>query len=148
MSLLLVAAILVGMGLPLQAGINAQLRLGVGHPLLAALISFVVGTVALALAMLLLRLSFPPAAALGQISWWQWTGGLIGALYIFAAVILAPRLGATTLIGAIVAGQMVASLLYDHFGVAGFPVQPVTLTRIIGVILIGAGVWLVQLRRG
>ncbi|HKV76099.1 MAG TPA: DMT family transporter [Gemmatimonadales bacterium] len=146
MSLLLVAAILVGMGLPLQAGINAQLRLGLGHPLLAALVSFAVGTLALALATLLLRLSFPPATALAQIAWWQWTGGLIGAVYIFAAVILAPRLGATALIGAIVAGQMVASLVYDHFGVAGFPVQPVTLPRIVGVLLIGAGVWLVQRR--
>jgi transporter family-2 protein len=147
MTLLLVGALLIGMGLPLQAGINAQLRLGLGHPLLAALVSFAVGTVALAAATLLLRLSFPPVATLAQIGWWQWTGGLIGAVYIFAAVLLAPRLGATVLVAAIVAGQMVASLLYDHFGVAGFPVQPITLQRVLGAALIGFGVWLVQ-RRG
>lgn len=146
MSLLLLAALLVGMGLPLQAGINAQLRIGLGHPLLAALVSFAVGTVALAAAMLLLRVGFPPAGTLSQISWWQWTGGLIGAVYIFAAVLLAPRLGATALVAAIVAGQMVASLVYDHYGVAGFPVQPITPQRILGAALIGVGVWLVQRR--
>jgi transporter family-2 protein len=146
MSLLLLAALLVGMGLPLQAGINAQLRLGLGHPLLAALVSFGVGTVALAAATLLLRLSFPPAGQLFQINWWQWTGGLLGAVYILSAVLLAPRLGATALIAATVAGQMMASLIYDHYGVAGFPVQPITPQRILGATLIGIGVWLVQRR--
>ncbi len=144
MTLLLVAALLVGMGLPLQSGINAQLRLGLGQPLLAALVSFVVGTVALGLITLLFRTSPPAPVDLATIPWWHWTGGLIGAIYIFAAVILAPQLGATTLVGAMVAGQLLASLVYDHFGLIGYPVQPVTWQRLLGVALIGVGVWLVQ----
>jgi transporter family-2 protein len=148
MMLLLLAALLVGMALPLQSGINAQLRLSLGQPLLAALVSFGVGTVALALLTLALRLTVPAASQLGGIPLWQWTGGLIGAIYIFSAVLLAPRLGATTLVGAMVAGQMLGSLLYDQFGVVGYPVIPVTLHRLAGVIMILAGVWLVQQRKG
>jgi len=148
MALLLAAALLVGMGLPLQSGINAQLRISLNQPLLAALVSFGVGTVALALISLALRVPVPPASQLGQVPLWQWSGGLIGAIYIFSAVLLAPRLGATALVGAMVAGQMLASLVYDHFGVAGYPVIPVTLPRIFGVGLILTGVWLVQHRNG
>ncbi|MEO8032342.1 MAG: DMT family transporter [Gemmatimonadota bacterium] len=144
MTLLLLAALLVGMGLPLQSGINAQLRLGLGQPLLAALVSFGVGTVALGLITLLVRTTPAASVDLAGIPWWHWTGGLIGAVYIFAAVILAPQLGATTLVGAMVAGQLLASLIYDHFGLVGYPVQPVTWQRLLGVALIGVGVWLVK----
>lgn len=148
MMFLLLAALLVGMTLPLQSGINAQLRISLSQPLLAALVSFGVGTIALALLTLALRLAVPPFSQLGGIPLWQWSGGLIGALYIFSAVLLAPRLGATTLVGAMVAGQMLGSLLYDHFGMVGYPVIPVTLRRLIGVAMILAGVWLVQQRKG
>ena len=148
MMFLLLIALLVGMALPLQSGINAQLRIGLGQPLLAALVSFGVGTVALALAALALRVTMPSTSQLGGIPLWQWTGGLIGAIYIFSAVLLAPRLGATTLVGAMVAGQMLGSLLYDQFGVVGYPVIPVTLRRLTGVVMILAGVWLVQQRKG
>lgn len=147
MPLLLCVALVVGMGLPLQSGINAQLRVNLGHPLLAALVSFGVGTLALALLTLALRIAIPATTQLSQIPWWQWTGGFIGAIYIFSAVLLAPKLGATALVGAMVAGQLMASLVYDHYGVVGYPVYPINLQRVAGVALIGLGVWLVQQRR-
>ena len=141
---LILAAILIGIALPVQAGVNAQLRLGVTHPLLAAFISFFVGTVALLGFNLALRVPAPSGEALGRIPWWQWTGGLLGALYIYAAVILAPRLGAATLVAATVAGQMMASLVLDHFGLVGYPQQTITPTRALGVVLVIGGVVLIQ----
>ncbi|HVX89437.1 MAG TPA: DMT family transporter [Gemmatimonadales bacterium] len=146
MSALILVAILVGVVLPVQSGVNAQLRIGVGHPLLAAFISFAVGTVALLGLNLAVRVPLPAGAAVTRIPWWQWTGGLLGASYIFLAIYLAPRVGAAALVASIVAGQMVTSLLLDHFGWVGYPQQPLTVTRAFGALLVIGGVLLIQRR--
>lgn len=144
---LLLVALLLGAALSAQVGVNAQLRTALGHPLLAATMSFLIGSLALIVGTLVARPALPAAGQLARIPWWQWSGGLLGALYIVSAIVLAPRLGAAALLAAIVAGQMVASLLLDHFGWLGFPVQPITLTRIVAVLLIISGVLLLQSTR-
>lgn len=144
MLLWIALAVAVGSFLPVQAGINAQLRQGVGSPLLAALVSFVVGTGALALAVAVMRVPLPVAGSAARLSWWHWTGGLLGAIYIAAAIVLAPRLGATLLVALVVAGQLIASLVVDHFGWVGYPVHPISVWRVAGAVLIGVGVYLVQ----
>lgn len=143
--LLLIAA-LVGVVLPVQSGVNAQLRIGIGHPLIAAFISFAVGTVALFGLNVAVRVPLPAAGAVTRIPWWQWTGGLLGAGYIFLAIYLAPRIGAASLVASIVAGQMVTSLVLDHFGWVGYPQQPLTPVRVIGAVLVIGGVLLIQRR--
>jgi transporter family-2 protein len=146
MPALLLCAFLIGVVLPVQSGINAQLRIGVGHPLLAAFISFAVGTIALLGLNLVMRVPLPSGESAARLPWWYWCGGLLGAAYIYAAVILAPRLGAATLVAVIVAGQMVASLALDHFGWVGYPQQPLTPVRTIGALLVIGGVLLIQRR--
>jgi transporter family-2 protein len=144
MILFLLLAIAAGVLLPVQAGVNAQLRSALGSPIAAALVSFVVGTAGLATVALLLRTSMPLARAWAATTPWQWAGGLIGAVYVLAAVVLAPRLGAATLIAAVVAGQMVTSLVLDQYGLVGFPVHSLTLTRLVGAVLVIVGVILIQ----
>ena len=144
MIVFLLIALLAGALLPTQAGANLQLRHLLGHPLAATLVSFVVGTVALAALVAALRVPLPIGAAWTRGEWWHWVGGLLGAVYIVATIVAAPRLGAATLVAALVAGQMVASLAIDHFGWVGFDVHPVTLWRLAGAALIVGGVVLVQ----
>ena len=146
MSVLVLVAIVLGMLLSAQAGVNAQLRVGLGHPLVAATASFLVGTVALMLVTLFSRVTLPAGSDAARVPWWAWTGGLLGALYIAASVVLAPRLGAAVLIASIVAGQLAAALVLDHFGLLGFAKQSVTTTRGIGALLLFAGVYLIQRR--
>jgi transporter family-2 protein len=146
MPALLLAAFLIGIVLPVQSGVNAQLRIGVGHPMLAAFISFAVGTVALLGLNIAMRVPLPTAEAAGRMPWWYWIGGLLGATYIYLAVLLAPRLGAATLVAVIVSGQMVASLVLDHFGLVGYPQQSLTPARALGALLVIGGVFLVQRR--
>src|SRR5688572_1232839 len=98
MTALLVLAVLIGALLPLQTGVNTQLRTSLGSPIATALVSFGVGAVGLLAAVLSLRIPVPLGQAWLQTSWWQWSGGLLGAIYIAAVVVLAPRLGAATLI--------------------------------------------------
>ncbi len=141
---LLLLALAVGIVLPIQAGVNAQLRTALGHPLAAALVSFLVGTIALAMAQLALRVPLPLREAAARSGWWQWSGGLLGAAYIAAAIVLAPRLGAATLIATVVAGQMLASVALDHYGLVGYALHPINLWRVVGIVLVIGGVVLIQ----
>jgi transporter family-2 protein len=140
----LLLALLAGALLPVQTGVNLQLRGAFGQPIVAALVSFIVGTIGLAMLVAALRAPMPLAEAWARSAWWHWVGGLLGAVYIVAAIVLAPRLGAATLVAALVAGQMVASLLIDHYGWVGFAVHPVSPLRILGAALVVGGVLLVQ----
>ncbi len=140
----LLLALLVGFVLPVQTGINAQLRTHLGNPLIAALVSFGVGTLALAAAALAARTPMPAAVDAARANWWQWTGGVFGAFYIAATVVLAPRLGAALLVVAIVAGQLAASLAVDHFGWIGYPTHPLNFWRIVGAACVAVGVILIQ----
>ena len=142
--LFILIALVLGVFLPIQAGVNAQLRLWIGHPIHAALISFSVGTLVLFTSASVLRLPWPSVSHLGQAPWWIWLGGIFGAIYVSMAVILAPRLGAATLIGASVAGQLIGSLLLDHYGVIGYAVRPASIERLVGAGLLLIGVFLIQ----
>src|SRR5262245_45791965 len=145
MTWLLIAIVLgSGMLLPVQAGINAQLRTYVGHPMVAATINFLLGTSALIVISLVARTPLPDPAKLSAIPWWLWLGGLYGANYIVVSILLAPRLGAATLIGASVTGQMVISMILDHYGLIGYRVHPVSGMRLIGAGLLLAGLGLIQ----
>jgi transporter family-2 protein len=144
MTVLLLIAILIGALLPVQTGLNAQLRTFLGNPVTTALVSFGVGAIGLLVAVLSLGIPMPLGAAWSQTAWWQWTGGLLGAIYIAGVVVLAPRLGAGTLIAAVVGGQMVASLVLDHFGLVGFPEHPISGLRLVGATLVILGVALIQ----
>lgn len=144
MMLFLLVAVLAGAMLPLQTGVNVQLRGLLGQPLAAALVSFVVGTLGLAAVVAALRVPVPVGTAWERSAWWHWSGGLLGAAYIAMTVVLAPRLGAATLIAALVAGQMAASLIVDHYGWVGFAEHAVSPMRLAGAALIVVGVVLVR----
>jgi bacterial/archaeal transporter family-2 protein len=139
-----VMALVAGAFMPTQAGINAQLRTYLASPFAAALVSFIVGSAALLVLCVLARVQWPGAKAIGAVPWWLWTGGFMGAFIVASSIVLAPRIGATSMLALMVGGQMVASLLYDHFGVLGFPVHEVSMPRLAGALLVVAGVFLVN----
>lgn len=140
----LALAVAAGAMLPIQAGINAELAREIGGPARAAFISFAVGAIALAVVALLVTRGVPSVDRISAVPWWAWVGGLLGAFYVFGAIVTAPRLGAVLLIAAIVAGQSAASLVVDHFGWVGFAEHPITPGRIAGIALVAAGVVLVR----
>jgi bacterial/archaeal transporter family-2 protein len=142
--LLLFIALAAGMLLPVQAGINAQLRTVIGHPIPAATMQFIVATVALMIVFTIMRPPLPALARVAGAPWWVWLGGLCGANYVVIAILLAPRLGASTLLAVSVLGQMVVSLFLDHYGLIGYPVHPISVPRIAGAILLLAGMALIQ----
>lgn len=140
---LIALALLAGALLPLQAGINGQLAKSVDSVLAAAMISFVVGTLAL-LSLVLWTRELPALDGMRQLHWWHWLGGLMGALFIATAAYAAPRAGALLFMLLVLAGQMAMALLLDHFGWAGYRESPVSPAKLAGLGLVAAGIALIQ----
>ncbi|HCF25840.1 MAG TPA: hypothetical protein DEV81_01150, partial [Cyanobacteria bacterium UBA11049] len=90
------------------------------------------------------HIPLPEISRATQAPWYFWIGGLLGVIYLTATIILAPLLGAATMIGLIIAGQMLASICLDHFGLVGFPVHPLGFWRAFGAIFLIVGVVLIQ----
>lgn len=135
-------AVAIGVLLPLQALINARLGQATHGPLLASTVSFVVGTLVLAAALLATRTPLPDARMAAGVPWFAWLGGLIGAVYVLGATLLVLRLGAASLVCLVVLGQLVGALALDHFGVLTAP-RPADLVRVLGVVLVAVGALLV-----
>ncbi|HSC82746.1 MAG TPA: DMT family transporter [Pseudomonas sp.] len=142
---LLALPLLAGAALPLQAGINGQLARNLSSVMAAALISFLVGTAAL-LAITASQRDLPSLSALRTLSWWHWSGGLLGAFFIATAAFSGPRIGALLFMVLVLSGQLGMALLLDHNGWAGFREAPITIGKAAGLALIIGGVWLI--RRG
>jgi transporter family-2 protein len=127
----------------LQAPTNALLSRGVGSPVNAALVSFLVGTVVLAACAAVLAVR-PSSDAMRALPWYAWTGGAYGAFFVAIAAYAAPRIGIAPLLVFLIAGQLVAAVALDHFGALGLARQTVTPTRLLGVLLVLAGAIVVR----
>ena len=145
--LLILVALVVGAGYPIQAGINATISQFHGHPLLAALTNTTVASLALLVVVLVLRIPLPQMASLAAAPWYAWTGGLLGGFFVLSALVLAPKLGAATFVATTIVGTMAASLVIDHYGFLVYRVQPITPLRLIGAVMVVVGMLLVQWKR-
>ena len=130
--------------MPTQAAVNNKMAAVVDSPILAAFISFFVGTVGLLIFMIATGTPLANLASAKNAPPIAWIGGLMGAFFVAATVTLVPRLGVAMTFSLIVAGQMLITLVLDHFGVLGVPVKEISLMRILGILLITGGVVLVR----
>ncbi|MBB6464724.1 DMT family transporter [Aminobacter carboxidus] len=144
-SSLLAAALVAGAAIPFQAGANAMLGRLLGHPLWATMVSLAVSVALAVPVMLAFKVPMPAfAAAAATGPWWVWIGGAAGVVYVTAALLLAPKMGAASFIVAVIGGQMMASLVIDHFGLMGFVQRPASMARVAGLVLIVAGLVVTQ----
>ena len=142
--LILVLTALAGCLMPVQPAVNAVAAQVMGSPYLASFFSFLTGTLVLGLLCLALRLPWPAGKVLTGLPWWVWTAGSMGAFFVTMTIVAVPRLGAMSVMALLVAGQMGMSLVLDHFGWLGIPSQPISMGRIMGAILLFAGVVLIR----
>ena len=135
-------AFMLGVAMPLQTGVNMSLTQSWTHyTLLTAMVSSIVTSTSLAVALLIMR---PPLPQMQMMPIWQYTGGLLGATMLFGSILVGPRLGAATLVALVLAGQLSAAVIFDHFGILGFSAKAITLPRILGIVFIGTGVFMVR----
>ena len=140
----LTLAVMAGVCIVIQQALNANLRVALNSAVWSGFISYFVGVVCMALLALALRDPIPSTVVAARVPWWAWSGGLFGAIFIGAAIFLVPQLGAATFIALLIAGQMIASVTFDHFGWLGLAQRPIDLPRLVGVALLIGGVILIR----
>lgn len=137
----MIAMAAVGGLIALQPAVNAGLGRATGN-LAAALVSFAIGTLLLAV---LVSVS-GNAGGIGNaldVEWYYLLGGVLGAAYVFTALVTVSSIGAGGVAAATITGQLVASIALDRLGVLGLEATPITIERVIGVALLLAGTYLI-----
>ena len=137
-------AALAGASVVLQQVLNANLRGALDSAAWSGFVSYLVGLICMTVFALAVVDPVPSATVASRISLWAWSGGIFGAIFIGLAIFLVPQLGAATFIALLVSGQMLASIIFDHFGMFGLVQRTVDLPRLLGVALLVAGVVLIR----
>jgi len=140
----LLLAFIAGAVLPLQASTNNKMADIVDSPVLAALISFLVGTVALVGYIVATGTPLSNLANTRNSTPIAWIGGIFGAFFVASTAVVVPRIGVAVTFALVVAGQMIVTIFVDHFGMLGVEVKEANLPRIIGILLIIGGVVLIR----
>jgi transporter family-2 protein len=129
-----------GVAVAMQPSINARLAQRTGN-FESSLVSFVVGT--LVLIFVVIFFGRGSLRAIGSASWWELTGGLLGAYFVTMTIIAVPRLGTASIMAIVITGQLLTGSLLDHFGAFGLRQIPLTPLRGIGIALLCLGAALV-----
>lgn len=137
---LIILMVIGGVAVAVQPSINARLAEKTGF-LQAATVSFAVGTLILILISLMSgQGSF---RRISEADWWQLTGGLFGAFFVTMTIVGVPRIGVTAVLALTIVSQLIAGLAMDHYGVFGMRGIPVDFKRMMGVVLLLIGVFLI-----
>jgi bacterial/archaeal transporter family-2 protein len=137
-------ALVAGVSVVIQQALNANLRSQLNSAVWSGFMSYFLGVLCMVALAVLLREPIPSTGIVARIPWWARSGGLFGAIFIGISIVVAQQLGAAALIALLVTGQMIASIILDHFGWLGLTQKPIDLARVIGVGLLIAGVVLIR----
>jgi bacterial/archaeal transporter family-2 protein len=142
--LLYLAALGAGISVAVQQVLNGGLRVSLNSPAWAGLASYLGGLLTMVVVLVALREQVPSWKLVSETPWWAWGGGILGGVFILLMILLLPSLGAATLLALVVAGQMSAAVIMDHFGAFGLTQHSVSISRLLGVALIIGGVVLMK----
>ncbi|MCF8318287.1 MAG: DMT family transporter [Haliscomenobacter sp.] len=136
-------AFLSGAFLPIQAGLNAKLGKAAESPVYASMLSFAIGTLGLITYILITKQSMS-WAGVREAPAHVWLGGLLGAFYVTVIILAFPKLGPGLTFGLVVAGQMIISILLEHFNILVAQQNSMSFMKLLGVMLVVAGVIIIR----
>jgi bacterial/archaeal transporter family-2 protein len=139
-ALFILIALVAGSFNAFEAGTNTALRKGLEAPFLALALISITTLMASVIAALALGERWPSGGLISSVPWWGWTGGLLGFGFVTAMIFTAESLGAALFIGLTVTASTIASVALDHFGLLGFAKHIAGTGRIVGALLMIAGV--------
>jgi len=129
-----------GMAIALQPSINARLAQKTGA-FESSLISFAVGTLALLIVTMIAGKG--SLRGIAGASWWELTGGFLGAFFVTLTIVSVPRIGTTAVMAMVITGQLITGAMLDHFGAFGLRQVPFSPLRALGILLLASGAWLI-----
>lgn len=138
-------AALAGAFIPVMAIVNGKLGKSLGDPLYAAMILFGLGFMLFSLGAYVFGKPGLQLASFAGTDPVHYIGGFIVGFYVLSATMLAPRMGVANFIMMAVSSQMVVSVVIDHWGLLGAAVRPLSLSRALGVLVLIAGVVIIQM---
>lgn len=140
--ILIFFALLSGFVVPIQSATNSYLAKALANPFLSTFVSLVVSLAVILPILLLNKAQLPSLNTWSAIPAWSWIGGVMGVIFISSALILSPKLGVNTFIACVILGQLFSSMMIDKFGLFHMPIQDISMTRILSLVLITGGVLL------
>lgn len=140
----IILALLAGAMIPFQSAMNSTLGKHLQSPYFSALSVFIIAALGLAIYIILSWHAVPTMDQIITAPKWSYLGGVLGGIYILLIIILAPRLGIGPVTVMVLAGQLLAAMIIDHFGLLGAASHPITLIRILGILLVFGGVYLIK----
>jgi bacterial/archaeal transporter family-2 protein len=141
---LYVLALGAGVSVATQQVLNGSLRTSLASPAWAGLVSYAGGLLTMIVAVIAMGERVPSWKTMAEVPWWAWSGGVFGGAFILLAILLLPSLGAATLFALVIAGQVLAAVTLDHFGALGLTPHPISAARLMGAVLLIAGVILIR----
>ncbi|MBP1180527.1 DMT family transporter [Methylobacterium sp. PvR107] len=137
-------ALLAGVANAIEPGQNATLAKVTGQPMLAGVFCFALSIACFLGIMIVVRLrGHSPTEAASTVPWWAWPGGILGAAVVLAQLYISEQIGAATFLGCVITAGVVGSIALDHFALVGFERHRASFWRIVGGVLMVAGVALV-----
>jgi transporter family-2 protein len=134
--------LVVGMGIPMTAALNAALGTHIASPVAASVVLFGVGFILTAVVLAFAGL--PPLRVFGAAPWWSYAAALGVVFYVLSVTWSAPRIGVGNAIFFVLLGQLIAAAAIDHFGLFGALQTPLTAKRAIGLLVMALGVYLAK----
>jgi len=131
-----------GIGIPIMAALNAGLGTKLQSSALAAAILFCVAMVA-SLTYLLLVEGIPTSFSAPSTPFYFYLGGLFVVFYVLSVTWIAPRFGIGNAVAFVLLGQLISMATIDQFGLVGAPQTTLTLPRLMGLLFMAIGVFLV-----
>ena len=140
--LMFLAAVVGGLANPFQSGTNAQLNKQLGQSLWATICVYAIGLAVLLGIQVFVRQPVP-LDKVHEVAWWAWLGAPISLVSTFIALTIAQKMGSGMFTGATVTASLVMSVVLDHFGMVGFKVHAASPMRLVGCVVMIAGLWLI-----
>jgi len=131
-----------GLGIPVLASLNATLGKFIGSPVAAVTILLFVAFFTICL--ILVFTSNFPIGRIAEAPRHLFLAGLLVVFYMLSVTAIAPQFGVGNAIFFVLLGQLISAALVDHFALFGSTGSPLTLTRTLGLGLMGLGVWMTQ----
>ena len=143
---LIALMLLIGFVLTLHLAMNAQVGALVKNPRMGNALFWAIGA---ATAIIIGLTGWDPAffTKLKEVPFWLLTAGMMGGALVFGIAWAMPQLGAGTAFVLMIAGQVVSGMVFSHFGLLGSPVEPISMMKVIGVILLVTGAAIVTLAK-
>lgn len=136
--------LLAGALVAIQTSFFSLIHKGLKHPLLSLSAIFFIAAIFVLIGFCLQPSALPDKQTLVHIPWYAWLGGILGVAYVTCVMTLAPKMGIAMITVTSVLGQLIASMLIDHFGLFGTAAQPISIGKLLGIAVMTTGVALMK----